>query len=111
MYSPANDFSRGLHELLGMSVFGLTAMRLGWRAMFPPPQFPAMPAWMELGAKAGHWAIYALLILVPLTAIFGAWLEGHPLTLLLLETFSRCFRNRGRSASFWPMSMAGLETR
>jgi cytochrome b561 len=80
VYSPANDFSRSLHELLGMSVFALTAMRLGWRAMFPPPQFPAMPAWMEFGAKAGHWAIYALLVLVPLTAIFGAWLEGHPLT-------------------------------
>jgi cytochrome b561 len=82
VYSPANDFSRGLHELLGISVFWLTAMRMGWRAFFPPPKGPAMPVWMELGAKAGHWAIYALLVLVPLTAIFGAWLEGHPLTLL-----------------------------
>jgi cytochrome b561 len=82
VYSPANDFSRGLHELLGMSVFGLTALRMCWRTIFPPPKSPAMPAWMELGAKLGHQTIYALLVLVPLTAILGAWLEGHPLTVL-----------------------------
>jgi cytochrome b561 len=41
-----------------------------------------MPAWMELAARLGQWAIYALLVLVPVAAILGAWIEGHPLTLL-----------------------------
>jgi cytochrome b561 len=82
VYSPANDFSRGLHELLGMSVFALTLARVGWRAIFPPPKCPDMPAWMALGGRLGHWGIYALLVLLPVTAILGAWLEGHPLTLL-----------------------------
>jgi cytochrome b561 len=82
VYSAANNFSRGLHELLGMSVFGLTAMRMCWRAIASPPKSAEMPFWMELGAKAGHWALYALLVVVPVTAILGAWLEGHPLTLL-----------------------------
>jgi cytochrome b561 len=84
VYSSANDFSRGLHELLGMSVFALTLLRVCWRAISPPPKSPEMPAWMELGARFGHWAIYALLVLVPLTAILGAWLEGHPLTMLIV---------------------------
>src|SRR5438552_3347725 len=53
-------------------------------AVFPPPKSPSMPAWMELGARLGHWTIYALLVLVPLTAILGALLEGHPLTVLVL---------------------------
>ena len=78
VYSPVNDFSRGLHELLGVSVFALTLMRMGWRVIFPPPKNPKMPAWIELGARLGHWTIYALLVLVPLTAILGAWLEGTP---------------------------------
>jgi cytochrome b561 len=82
VYSPDNDFDRGLHEVLGMSVLVLTLMRACWRAIFPPPKGPEMPVWMELGAKLGHWAIYALLVLVPITAILGAWLEGHPLTML-----------------------------
>ena len=82
VYSPANDFERGLHELLGMGVLMLTLVRVSFRAFVPPPAQPAMPALMALGSKAAHWAIYALLILVPVTAILGAWFEGHPLTLL-----------------------------
>ena len=82
VYAPANDFNRSLHELLGMSVFVLTLIRVFWRSIFPPPKGPEMPAWMELGGKLAHWAIYALLLMVPVTAILGAWLEGHPLTLL-----------------------------
>src|ERR1700716_2828498 len=35
IYSSANDFSRSLHELLGLSVFALTLARAGWRAIFP----------------------------------------------------------------------------
>ena len=82
VYSSVNDSSRGLHELFGLTVFALTLLRMCWRAMYPPPRGPDMPAWMELGARLGHLTIYALLVLVPLTAILGAWLEGHPLTVL-----------------------------
>jgi cytochrome b561 len=91
VYSPANDFSRGLHELLGIGVFALTLVRVVWRAAFPPPREPEMPAWMQLGARLGHWAIYALLILVPVTAILGAWLAGHPLTLLAVGNIQPLF--------------------
>lgn len=84
VYSSANDFSRGLHELLGVSVFAVTLMRMCWRAIFPPPKSPEMPVLMELGARLGHWAIYSLLVLVPVTAILGAWFEGHPLTLIVV---------------------------
>ena len=48
VYSPTNDFSRDLHELLGMSVFALTAMRMCWRAIASPPKSAQMPAWMSL---------------------------------------------------------------
>jgi cytochrome b561 len=82
VYSPANDFRRELHELLGLSVFVLTLIRIGWRAVFPPPNGPEMPTWMRFGARLSHWTIYALLVVVPVTAILGAWLEGHPLMVL-----------------------------
>jgi cytochrome b561 len=82
VYSPASDFRRELHELLGLSVFVLTLIRMGWRAIFPPPDGPEMPIWMKLGARLSHWTIYILLVLVPLTAILGAGFEGHPLTVL-----------------------------
>jgi cytochrome b561 len=37
---------------------------------------------MDLSAKAVQGALYLLLFALPITAIAGAWLEGHPLTLL-----------------------------
>jgi len=73
IYSSVNDFSRGLHELLGMSVFALTMARVCWRTTFPSPKSAEMPAWMAIGAKLGQWALYALLVLVPVVAIVGAW--------------------------------------
>jgi len=82
VYSAVNDFSRGSHELLGMSVFALTMARVCWRTIFPSPKSPEMPAWMEVCAKLGQWALYALLVLVPSQAIVGRVVEGHPLTLL-----------------------------
>ena len=41
-----------------------------------------MPRWMGIASKSVQGALYALLFLLPATAIAGAWLEGHPLTFL-----------------------------
>jgi cytochrome b561 len=82
VYSPARDFDRQLHETLGMCVFVLSVLRVLWRTIDTRPEPPTMPRWMSVAAKAAHGALYALLFALPLTAITGAWLEGHPLTLL-----------------------------
>ena len=79
IYDPQNVFSLGLHELLGLLVFGLTLARLAWRAFTPTPPELQMPRWMSLSSRGAHWALYALLVLTPVTAIAGAWLEGHAL--------------------------------
>jgi len=53
--SSANDFSvAGRTELLGISVFSLTLVRVVGGRFFPA-QESRMPAWMELGARLGHW--------------------------------------------------------
>ena len=82
VYSSARDFDRQLHETLGISVFALSLLRLAWRAFDATPAAPAMPQWMKRPAKVSHATLYILLLAVPLTAISGAWLEGHPLTFL-----------------------------
>jgi cytochrome b561 len=82
VYSPSVDFDRQLHETLGLGVFALVAMRLIWRMVDTHPDPPQVSRWMGIASKAVHWALYLLLFAVPLTAIAGAWLEGHPLTLL-----------------------------
>jgi cytochrome b561 len=82
VYSLAKDFDRQIHETLGMGVLAITLIRLAWRAFDATPDDPAMPPWMRLSSKVVHAMIYILLLVIPLTAISGAWLEGHPLTLL-----------------------------
>jgi cytochrome b561 len=75
------DFDRQLHETLGLTVFAIALTRLAWRAFDTTPDDPPMPIWMRLSSKVVQVTMYALLLLIPLTAISGAWLEGHPLTL------------------------------
>jgi cytochrome b561 len=83
VYSAAGEAGRRMHETLGLSVFVLTLVRLVWRARDGDPVDPPMPAVMRYAAKIVHVTLYLLLLAVPLTAILGAWLEGHPLTLLV----------------------------
>lgn len=82
VYSPARDFDRGLHETLGLCVFALVALRVLWRMVDKRPEPPQVSRWMGIAATVMQGALYLLLFAVPLTAIAGAWLEGHPLTLL-----------------------------
>jgi cytochrome b561 len=77
VYSPGNSFSLGLHELLGLSVLATTLLRLLVRVLDPPPPAVAMPAWMHAASELARWGLFTLLMLTPITAIWGAWAEGH----------------------------------
>ena len=82
VYSAARNSERELHETLGLCVLALSVLRVIWRALDIRPEPPSVPRWMSLSAGAVQIALYVLLFAVPLTAISGAWLEGHTLTLL-----------------------------
>jgi cytochrome b561 len=82
VYAAARDADRQLHETLGLCVFALAFLRLAWRMIDKQPDPPLVPRWMGLGAKLVQAALYVLLLAVPLTAVTGAWLEGHALTLV-----------------------------
>jgi len=88
VYSAAKDYDRNLHELLGVCVFLVTLVRLLWRVMDPPPVSKDLPLWMEKSSSLVQWTLYGLLLLVPLTAMAGAWLEGHPIDLLGVGSFA-----------------------
>jgi cytochrome b561 len=82
VYSAATDFTRHIHETTGMLIFAIVLVRMLWRVIDAAPESPPMEPWMKYSAKLAHLALYALLIALPMTAIVGAWLEGHPLTFL-----------------------------
>jgi cytochrome b561 len=80
IYSSENAFDRELHETLGVCIFMLTILRLLWRIGDKRPQPPNVPRWMDIGASTLKWGLYVLLFALPITAISGAWLEGHSLS-------------------------------
>ena len=82
VYSAARDFDRQLHESLGLCVLALVLLRVVWRSFDRRPEPHAAPGWMKVTADVVQVALYVLLFALPITAISGAWLEGHPLTLL-----------------------------
>ena len=57
-----------LHKALGLTVIGLTLLRLLWRLANPAPALPAHMTPLEvLLAKATHLGFYALMLLLPLS--------------------------------------------
>jgi cytochrome b561 len=71
-----------LHETVGTAVFVLASFRVLWRLLDMRPDPPEAPRWILLASRLVHGALYLLLFALPITAVSGAWLEGHPMTLL-----------------------------
>jgi len=56
------------HKWMGVTVFMLLLIRLGWRLTHQPPALPAsMPQALQLVAHAGHWLLYGLMFVIPLS--------------------------------------------
>jgi cytochrome b561 len=66
----------GLHKTMGLTLLALVVARIVWHLFspVPAPLGPRGPAfWVALGT---HWAIYALLIAIPLTGWAGSSATG-----------------------------------
>jgi cytochrome b561 len=55
-----------LHKSLGMTVFGVTVLRLLWRLTHKPPPLPeTTPAWQRRAASLAHNSFYGFLLVLP----------------------------------------------
>jgi cytochrome b561 len=81
VYSAASAGFLQMHETIGILLFALVLLRVLWRLLEPTPEAVSMARWMKYSASAAHGGLYALLVAIPLSAIAGAWLEAHPLTI------------------------------
>lgn len=72
----ANLWLYSLHKTLGFLVLGLVVLRLGWHLTSPPPAPLGPPGPLHRVARGVHWALYALLIAIPLTGWAGSSATG-----------------------------------
>lgn len=79
-----------VHMTLGECVFVLLLVRLLWRFADPPPppEATALGRLIEFAAKASHFALYALLVAVPLLGIVVQLRRGHDVPIFALWDFA-----------------------
>lgn len=78
-----------LHALIGLTVLGLALFRLYWRVSHPAPPAPISFSPLMLRAShAGHWALYVLMVAIPLIGIPTLLYRGRGLDFGLFQIAS-----------------------
>jgi cytochrome b561 len=68
-----------VHKSVGLTLALLVGARLAWRRRHAPPALPPrIPRWQQRAAGASHAALYACLVLMPLTGYLGSSFTSHP---------------------------------
>ncbi|HEY0834004.1 MAG TPA: cytochrome b [Azospirillum sp.] len=84
---PERAYVMMLHKSVGVSVMALVVLRAVWRRISPPPALPAgMAPPLVAASKAGHAALYVLMLLVPLSGAVMSWAGGRPIVVFDLFT-------------------------
>ena len=76
--TPARGWYVNLHKSVGITLGVVIVLRVLWRWFHPAPALPDwMPRWQRLGASASHVALYACMLIMPLTGYvasnFSKW--------------------------------------
>lgn len=70
---PARGYFLNLHKSTGLLIGLVILLRLGWRLTHSPPPLPAsVPGWQQQAAAASHYLLYALMLVMPLSAYIAA---------------------------------------
>ena len=71
------------HKWIGVTVFLLAVPRVLWRLTHRPPPLPAsMPAWQRSATHVSHWALYVLILVIPVSGWLMSSAFGVPTTYL-----------------------------
>jgi cytochrome b561 len=96
--SPGREAMATWHYMLGLSVFFLVWVRALMRlAGAPPAVTPTMPAWQSLAARAVQWAMYALMIGLPVLGWLTLSAKGTPVPFFGLELPALIAENKAQA--------------
>jgi cytochrome b561 len=69
-----------MHKSFGLTVLALVIVRIVWRLTHRPPELPpATPSWQRAAASISHFALYFLMLLMPVSGWLMNSASGFPL--------------------------------
>lgn len=81
-FSPQKLTLYSYHKWIGVTIFFLAILRLGWRLTHRPPELPAsMPTWQVAASRASHLLLYLFLFAAPLSGWLYSSSAGVPTVL------------------------------
>lgn len=91
-----------LHKAVGASVLLFFVLRLWWRCINPHPHMPAsMPNWQIYSSQATHFALYALLAIMPISGYLGNG-SGVDFWIFSIPGFAKT------TIGIWTMDLMGI---
>jgi cytochrome b561 len=68
-----------VHKSIGITLGGFVVLRLLWRLLHPAPLLPGtVPRLQRLAATGTHWALYACMLIMPITGYLGSSFTRYP---------------------------------
>jgi cytochrome b561 len=91
-----------LHRSVGVSLWVLALVRLGWRLRFAVrPALPAdMPQLQKAAAAVSEGALYVLMLIQPLTGLAQSVTRGRPFQLFVFQAPRLMTRDKGLTGLF-----------
>jgi cytochrome b561 len=79
--TPARGFWTNQHKSVGLVIGVLILLRIVWRLRHAPPPALLMPAWQRRAADASHLAMYACMLVMPLSGYLASNFSKHGIKL------------------------------
>jgi cytochrome b561 len=69
-----------LHKSIGITLAAMVVLRLLWRLGHPGPSLPGtLPRMQRIAAAGTHWALYACMLVMPLSGYLGSSFSKYPI--------------------------------
>jgi cytochrome b561 len=99
--SPVRSILYGMHKSTGLLLFGFFTLRFIWRLINVQPEVPAStPLWQKRAAAWNIFALYAVMLLMPVTGFLTSTLGGHDISFYWIFKISPLGHDKAASTFF-----------
>ena len=91
-----------VHKNVGLVIFALALVRVGWRLANPVPRLPLdVPGWQVRVAQLTHFVLYALIFLLPISGFLYTAFGGFPVPLFMVYDLGQLIPTSKPQAEVW----------